>query len=132
MLRMLQMAAGVALPTNTEDQRNFWLGAVGIRNDGAIVTSRNGAAEFHRSVKDYQLMPNSHAEGRCLRKLGKRGIMYVARVSRQDQSLKMARPCPMCQVRIRSAQIEKVYYTINDHEYGLWIPATDKHSIFKD
>lgn len=132
MLRLLQMAAGVALPNNSTDQRNFWLGCVGIRNDGAIVTSRNGAAEFSSTVKSYQLMPNSHAEGRCLRKLGKHGIMYVSRVSRQDQSLKMAAPCGMCRTRIRSAQIDKVYYTISDSEYGLWLPASDEYRTFKD
>lgn len=132
MLRMLQMAAGVALPSNENDQRNFWLGCVGIREDGAIVSSRNGAADFSNTVKNNQLIPLSHAEGRCLRKLGKHGEIYVARVSRQDQSLKLAKPCGMCRTRIRAAQVKKVYYTINDREYGLWLPITDKYFLFKD
>src|SRR6266852_2438089 len=106
MLRMLQMAAGVALPNDcASDVRGYWLGCVGIRKDGTIVASRNGAVEFSDTVENHQLLPNSHAEGRTLRKLGKHGVMYVARVSRKDRSLKMARPCPMCQIRIRTSQI---------------------------
>lgn len=131
MLQMLERAAGVALPTSSIDQRNFWLGCVGIRSDGAIVSSRNGATEFSTFVENYQLLPTAHAEGRILRKLGKYGTLYISRVSRKDGSFKLAKPCRMCQVQIKSARVEKVHYSIDDQSYGLWLPAIDKWQEYK-
>jgi len=129
---MLEMAAGVALPTNPNDMRRFWLGCVGIRNDGATVSSKNGATQFSSHIENYQLLPHSHAEGRILRKIGKGGTLYVARVSRKDRSLKLAAPCGMCSVLIRSAKVERVFYSIDDISYGLWFPHSNKTFTFKD
>ena len=130
MLPLLLKAAEVALPTTDDDPRNFWLGCVGIRDDGVMVSAKNGATEFSDQVESYQLVPNAHAEGRVLRKLGKNGTLFVARVSRKDRSLAMSQPCGMCQVRIRAANVKKVYYTINDSQYGIWLPDTDKYRIY--
>jgi cytidine deaminase len=130
MIRMLRMAAEIALPHDPMDLRNFWLGCIGIRQDGAMVSSRNGAAEHSTSVKHYQLVPSAHAEGRVLRKLGWGGTIFVARVSRKDRSLAMARPCGMCQVRLKAFNVKKVYYTINPDQYGLWNPITDTDRIY--
>jgi tRNA(Arg) A34 adenosine deaminase TadA len=132
MLKLLQMAAGVALPTTEKDARHFFLGAVGIRNDGTMVASRNGASALSGDTATFQIQPNSHAEGRCLRKLGKYGVMYVARVSREDGSLKLSKPCQICQVRLKAAQVEKVYFTVSDNEYGLWLPKKDQFTYFMD
>lgn len=126
----LKMAAKLALPNHDNDHRNFWLAAIGIRDDGAMVSAKNGASEFSESVQQYQLQPNAHAEGRVLRKLGKRGMMYVARVAKKDGKLAMSQPCPMCQVRIKAMQIKKVYYTINESQYGIWLPESDKYKIY--
>jgi len=130
MLPLLQLAAEVSLPTSDNDPRNFWLGCVGIREDGVQVSARNGATEFSYEVESYQLVPNSHAEGRVLRKLGKCGVLFVARVSRKDRSFAMSQPCGMCQVRIRAAKVKKVYYTINDNQYGIWLPDSDTYRIY--
>lgn len=126
----LLMAAKIALPTTDNDHRNFWLGCVGVRHDGVMVSAKNGASEFSESVQQYQLQPNAHAEGRVLRKLGRRGVVYVARVAKKDGKLAMSMPCPMCQVRLRGMQVNKVYYTINESQYGIWYPETDKHTIY--
>lgn len=128
MLPILIAASRIAMPKNGNDQRNFWLGSIGIRNDGVSVSAKNGASVFSASVETYHLNPNSHAEGRVLRKLGKHGIVYVARVSRKDHSLAMARPCSMCQIRLRAFNVRKVFYTIDDHHFGIWCPksGTDK------
>jgi cytidine deaminase len=132
MNNILQMAATVALPPNSEkDDRNFWLGCIGIREDGTMVSARNGAVTFSTTVENYQLVPSSHAEGRVLRKLGKGGVIFVARVSRGDRTLAMARPCGMCQVRLKAFNVKKVYYTINPHQYGVWTPSSDTDKIFK-
>ncbi len=129
MLNMLNLAAEIALPTNDNDKRNFYLGCVGLRQDGVLVSSKNGASEFSASVKQYQLLPNAHAEGRVLRKLGKGGIMFVARVAKKDDKLAMAFPCSMCQVRIRGMKIEKVYYSINENQYGIWCVEKNTHKV---
>lgn len=131
MLKLLHQAALIALPSTDTDYRDFWLGCVGIREDGVIVSAKNGAADFRASVKRHQLLPTSHAEGRLLRKLGGGGIIYVARVSKKDESLAMARPCNICQVKIRAAKTIKVYYSINETQYGVWYPDTDEDKVFK-
>jgi len=131
MLSLLRQAAAISLPTTKNDPRGFWLGCIGIREDGVQVSARNGAVEFHDTIENYHLVPSSHAEGRVLRKLGKNGIVYVARVSRKDGSLAMARPCGMCQVRLRSWKVKKVFYTINETQYGVWYPDSDTDKIYK-
>jgi tRNA(Arg) A34 adenosine deaminase TadA len=131
MLPLLLSAAELAVPHFNKDPRNFWLGAVGLREDGASVYSRNGAVSYSASVEAYHLNPNSHAEGRLLRKLGKNGIVYVARVFRKDRTLAMARPCGMCQTRLRAFNVEKVYYTIDNNHYGIWYPKKDKDKIIE-
>lgn len=129
---MLLDAADMALPTVDDDPRLFWLGSIGIRDDGTIVKSKNGAVKFSTSVEDYQLVPTSHAEGRVLRKLGYYGTLFVARVSRKDGSLAMSAPCPMCSIRIKSFKVKKVYYTINSNSYGIWNVVKDTYIIHSD
>jgi tRNA(Arg) A34 adenosine deaminase TadA len=129
MLELLLFAAKIAMPDSDNDLRGFWVGAVGIRNDGTIVFSKNGA--FYSSTTGYyQAIPSAHAEGRVLRKMDFGGTLYVSRVARIDKSLRMARPCGMCQVQIRAKGIKKVYYTINDTQFGVWYPKTDKDRIY--
>lgn len=129
MLNLLHQAAQIALPSIDKDYRDFWLGAIGIREDGVMVSSKNGAASFRKTIKSYELLPTSHAEGRLLRKLGKAGTIFVARVSKKDGSLVMAMPCPMCSIRIRSFKVIKVYYTINSNQYGIWDVKKDSHRV---
>lgn len=131
MLDLLHQAALISLPTSDDDLRNFWIGCIGIREDGVLVSSRNGSVGFSTTVENYQLVPSSHAEGRVLRKLGKNGIVYVARVSRKDRTLAMARPCGMCQVRLKAFNVKKVFYTINPEQYGVWFPDSDSDRIYK-
>ncbi len=129
MFDLLQLAGKVSLPTDDFDPRNFWIGCVGVRDDGAIVSAKNGAV-FSTTIENYHLIPESHAEGRVLRKLGKRGVLYVARVAKASRDFAMSRPCPMCQNRIRSFGVKKVYYTINKDQYGVWIPDTDVDRVY--
>lgn len=130
MLPSLVQAAQIAIPNNDSDLRKFWLGAVGIRDDGVTVSAKNGAITYSTSVEYYNLNPHSHAEGRLLRKLGKNGVVYVARVSKGDGNMAMARPCHMCQIRLRSAKVKKVYYTINNSQYGVWYPESDTDRVY--
>ena len=130
MLPLLMQASRVAIPNNKLDKRSFWLGAIGIRHDGVQVFSKNGASAFSASVESHHFTPHSHAEGRVVRKMGKAGTIYVARVARKDRSLAMARPCSMCRCLLKSHNIKKVYYTIDNDHYGIWFPQSDKDLVF--
>lgn len=110
--KMLKVAATAALQgaTRGDDIRTFFLGAVGIRNDGVIVASRNVAS------RDVAL--SHHAEARLCRKLTPNSEVWVARV-RKNGEWALARPCASCQVRLKSVGITKVTYTIDENEWGV-------------
>lgn len=137
MLKKLVEAAGVAMPSVVNDRREFWLGCIGIRKDGAIVSSKNGPVNLSlpqdkfvkKTSRRNIFYPTSHAEGRVLRKLGYGGILYVARVSRLTGGYTIAKPCEMCATRIKSKRVEKVYYTISNKQYGVWHVKKDIHVI---
>jgi len=127
MLEMLKMAAKVSLPNSITDPRNFWLGCVGIRKDGAIVTAKNGAV--HSSSIEYRTIQSAHAEGRVLRKCGRGGILYVARVAKLTRQFAMAYPCEPCQAAIRAMSVKRVIYSINESQYGIWDVAADNNRV---
>ena len=131
-LDILKSAAKFSLPTMKNDPRSFWLGAVGIRQDGATVYSRNGSALHYEKAFDTRIIASVHAEGRLLKKLGKNGILYVARVSKLTKQLAMSRPCEFCQANICAMNVKKVYYSINEYQYGVWDPATDTDKVYTE
>lgn len=112
-----------------EDDRTFKLGAVGIRTDGVIVTSRNGNS-FSTKINNFQRNIKSHAEGRILRKLDHESVLYIARI-KGDNEIGLAKPCKGCCCMIRSKKISNVYYTIDNNYFALWIPKTDKNYVFE-
>lgn len=114
-MRLIELAARTA-KAGTDD-RNFQLGCVAVRKDGAIVVSTN---EMTRTPQ-----PSGHAESRALRKAGHGATLYVARVTRNGD-LAMAKPCPRCQALIRSFGVVKVHYTIDNESIGVWSPQKDK------
>lgn len=131
---MLKLAAKVAISPDAYDKRTYMLGCVGIRKDGVLISARNGSIQhmFSKSL-DPELNDKScdyHAEGRALRKMDKGGILYVTRVSRKDGSMAMAKPCPRCSAKIRTQKIEKVYYTVNNFQYGVWHVESDKDIVY--
>lgn len=113
--KMLQMAANAALEgqDRPRERRQFILGAVGIRNDGVLVKSRNLSAPLPA--------PDHHAETRLARKLTPGSTVWVARVSRKTWGWAMAKPCPGCERRLRAAGVERVIYTIGPDEFGTLI-----------
>lgn len=124
MLSLLNLAAKYSISKN-KDERVFFLGAVGVRQDGRIVHSKN-AAVFDTSFLDgatsppYKRFPGSHAEIRLSKKLGFNATVYVARVKKGTGELAMARPCECCQAVLRSFRVDKVFYTISDNQWGVW------------
>jgi len=105
---MLLMAAGAGL--RKSDMRAFRIGAVGVRKDGALVSAANGPAPYPH--------PDAHAEARLTMKLTPGSEVWVAR-TRRDGTLGIARPCGGCMIRLRSAGVLRVAYTISDTEHGV-------------
>jgi cytidine deaminase len=109
--RMLALAAEVAKDNPEKyDNRSFYLGAVGLRNDGVLVTAKNIAAK--------DVVPTHHAEARVVRKLTPDSIVWVARISRSTGEWTLSRPCNGCQRRMKIAGVKKVVYTIGPEEWG--------------
>ena len=107
-VRLLQLATRVASRRGEDDIREYYLGAVAIRDDGAIVSSRNGPAK--------DVCPPCHAEARVLKKAGAGAILYVARI-RSDGSWALAMPCRTCMKLIRRRKVKAVYYTVEPGRY---------------
>jgi len=92
------------------ERRQHWLGAVGVRTDGAVVTAYN--------LPCRRPTPTAHAESRVVRKLDHGSTVYVVRVSRRGK-LMIARPCKACRAAMRCRGITRCYYSISDTEYGV-------------
>lgn len=124
---MFRLAAETAMQkTDINNKRTFYLGAIGKRRDGAIVRSHNEATA---PMQHYRPILRAHAEGRCIVKLGKEGILYIARVRRIDLKYGNSMPCKMCQIIIRAARTKVVYHTIDHNCYGIWIPSTNEYRV---
>jgi tRNA(Arg) A34 adenosine deaminase TadA len=115
----LDFAAGVA---KGGAERNYRLGCVAKRADGALVTSRNERTKTPN--------PAAHAEVRALKKAGKNATLWVARVT-NDGEWTFAKPCPRCQAYIISKEVYKVYYTISPGHFGIWYPDKGKMPDYK-
>lgn len=99
-----------------EDARTFWLGALGIRSDGATVVAKNGPApDRTRKV---------HAEYRLQRMLDVGSTVYVARI-KPSGGFGKAAPCQACRKALKHRGVKKVYYTISNNEYGIWYPQEE-------
>jgi len=108
----LNMAAELA--AKGDPAKNYLLGCIGVRTDGAIVKSDNLLIK--------EPLPEAHAEFRVVRKVDKGSCLYVARVVRKGFLWANSRPCPTCTARIKNKKIKAVYYTIGPSEYGVWYP----------
>lgn len=109
--QLLKLAANAATGNGKNDCRQYLIGAIAIRVDGAVVSARN--------ISNNRKSQRCHAEARVLRKSGNCATVFVARVSRRDGSIQMAKPCIRCQSELRNRKIKKCYYTISNNEYGV-------------
>lgn len=112
MLEMFDLAAKIA--TKRLDRRTFFLGAVGVRSDGAIVHARNESTECPN--------PEAHAERRLSKRLDYGATVFVVRVAgirNGKPQYSMARPCAACLVALKSRRVKTVYYTIAPNEMGV-------------
>ncbi len=119
-IRYFEMAAKLAL--SPHDSRNFLLAAIAHRGDGTLVKSRNGSTSN----------PNrcGHAEFRLTKKLDPGTTVYVVRLRLLDKAYAMARPCVNCQKALLSRHVERVFYSINENQYGIWDVKKDTDKIY--
>jgi len=96
--------------TRKDDIRHYNLGAVGIRGDGATVSTCNGPSPT----------PNRemHAECRLTKMLDYDAIVYVARVLKNGE-YGMAMPCHSCIKALKSRRVKKVYFTRGGSDFGI-------------
>lgn len=112
-------AAQIAKETKNEE-KNFLLGCIALRKDGAYVYSINETVSQEKT-------PSAHAEFRALRKAGHGSILWVARILKNG-TWAMAKPCQSCATLIINKKVEKVYYTVSPGKYGIWLPRRTKGS----
>lgn len=130
---MLILAGKVAKPTNDTDLcKNYWLGAVGCRSDNNICSAKNMPIQDSDRM-DFKREVWAHAEARVLRKmrLTTNGTIYVARISRKNGDFAMSSPCDLCRPLIAAHRIERVFYTINNNEYGVWNVKKDFDKVYR-
>jgi len=115
MLPLLLLAVKVANPL-IDRHRKALIGCIVQRADGCLVSSRNGSTPSPCGKS-----PTCHAERKAIRKSDYGATLYVARVTKNNE-IAMAKPCASCLVALRSKRVKRVYYTINEKEYGVLIP----------
>lgn len=86
-------------------------------------TKNSFVRHFQKGVREFCLA--THAEQSCVLKIRKKidltgSKIYVVRLGGHNgESYAMARACTMCQRMLRNYGINKVYYSINEHQYGI-------------
>jgi deoxycytidylate deaminase len=98
------------LTFSKKDERSFFLGAVGIRSDGKIVTAINGSSKIPTR--------QAHCEYRLCTKLDVGSVVYLVRM-RRDGLLGNSKPCHNCQKVLKTTGVKRVYYSIGPSEYGV-------------
>ena len=114
--KYLRLALGVAIAGRTKEKSHH-LGAIGIRQDGSVVSSHNT-----RSLNRNGLV---HAESKVIRKAGRGCTLYIVRVAANNK-MTMGKPCQICQRVIKQNKVKKVVYSISENEYGVWYPLKNK------
>ncbi len=118
-LPLLRRAAMLATSLHGLSEQEFYLAAVGLRSDGAVVQTTNKAvrARTPRGTVPARILA-SHAESRLCRKLDAGATVFVARIDRMGQWA-MASPCWVCRAKMKARRVETVFYTIGPgDEYG--------------
>lgn len=108
-MKYLDLAARIA-QGGAWHEKHFLLGAVAIRDDGAIVTATN--------IRTCDRAHSAHAEYRVLKKAGGGSTLYVSRIDRYGRWA-MAKPCPLCYTLIKNRRVKRVFYTISPKQYGV-------------
>lgn len=104
---MLELAAQVS--RLRMDDRRYYLAAVGVRSDGAIVVSPNGNPK--------EPDRKHHAEYRVCRKLNRKSTVYVCRTL-ADGTWANAAPCPNCTKKLIYTGVRKVIWSTGPMQFS--------------
>lgn len=110
-MKYLDLAVRIA--KGGSEDRNYMIGCVGVRTDGAVVVAYNSWTKEPEHA--------AHAEFKTIKKSNTGTVLYVGRCLRSGVWA-CAKPCIKCQILIRNKGIKRVYYTISDRTYGVWDP----------
>lgn len=113
-MKYLDLAIRIA--KGGEEDRNYLIGCVALREDGAVVVAPN--------ILTKKPEHSAHAEARNLKKSGSGAILWVARIHRSGEWAN-AKPCIKCQTLIRNKKVKKVFYTVGPNEWSCWNVANE-------
>jgi tRNA(Arg) A34 adenosine deaminase TadA len=113
-MKYLDLAIRIA--KGGSEDRNYLIGCVSLRADGAIVVAPNSWTK--------EPEPKAHAESRCLNKSGFGATLWVARIVRSGEWA-CAKPCIKCQALIRNKKVKRVFYTTGPNRYECWNVADE-------
>jgi deoxycytidylate deaminase len=107
-------------------RNKYAVGAMTMDSSGKITSiAFNSYTKTHPKMKEYGCMCNKkeavylHAEVSAIIKAkGKAKKIIVARYNAKGK-FAMAKPCPICQIAIKEAEIDEVYYTNTNGEISL-------------
>lgn len=103
------LESAVRYAVRNDDGREFVIGTLGIRSDGAIVMSRNGVTNSDGREK----VSGTHAERRLSRKLGIGATVYIVRVAAGGRWAN-AKPCGPCMSILKNKRVKRIVYTMAD------------------
>ena len=90
------------------------IGAVLSRNGCPIAIGRNHPRKTHPIVHSYNCLKTIHAEFDVIiginRNLAIGSTLFLYR-EKQDGTLAISKPCPMCEKFLRHSGVKRVYYT---------------------
>lgn len=105
----------------------YAVGALTLDSNGSIISiAFNSYCKTHPYMKELASKTSKkescylHAEVAAIIKAkGKAKTLLVTRLTAKN-TVALARPCPICEIALREAEIENVYYTNNDKELILF------------
>lgn len=107
----------IAVRESLKSSYFYKLGAVLVNKNKVIGKGRNKVASGTRSLHII------HAEHDCLRKADKRkikgSVLFVCRITTGNKQLALAKPCELCQRRLRKNGVRVVYYSLEDGTWGM-------------
>lgn len=118
---MIELAARVAESSENKDYRH---GAILVKGNNVLnaASNKNAHARFGKRFRRRDKgNPTYHAELGCIlgldRSVTRGADLYVVRVGRAG-TLRLSKPCHMCEAALKHVGVRRVYYSINENEFG--------------
>lgn len=141
MNKHLQTAIDFVRTNEYDEQVRHYLCAVIVRG-GSILSvgynrrNTNSFVEHYtdkvRGVRGYCM--STHAEHDAICKARNKinltsTKIFIARVRKIDNTIGMARPCPICQAALYNYGVRRAFYTIDDAHYGIMSIKSEEKAV---